>query len=174
MKNKRKPKNNGKDTALFVIIGILLAIGLNQGMSFVMATEYPIVAVESNSMVPFFYRGDILLVKGVSSAELKIGDVIVFSVPGKQTPIVHRVVAKNNDGTVQTKGDANSGQHPWETSIQFSQIKGKEIFILPLLGWVKIGITEIVAPNILVFAVFGVAVAFIYMFTNKKEGLIRA
>ncbi len=169
MKNKNKIKNDGKDTILFIIIGILLAIGLNQGMAFVLATEYPIVAVESNSMTPFFYRGDILLVKGVTKEELKTSDVIVFSVPGKQVPIVHRVVAVNSDGTYQTKGDANSGQHPWETNIQFSQIKGREIFILPVLGWVKIGITEIIGSNILFFAVFGTAVTFIYMITNKKK-----
>lgn len=167
--SKNKSRGGGRDTALFVVLGVLLAVGLNHGMSIVMATDYPIVAVESNSMIPVFYRGDILLIKGVTPETLKTGDIMVFSVPGRQTPIVHRVISINGDGTYQTKGDANQGQHPWETSIQFSQIKGKEILIVPLLGWVKIGITEIVVPNILFFVLIVAALAFIYMITNKKK-----
>ena len=168
MKNK-KSKDDGKTTALYVLAGILLAFGINYGMGFVMATNYPIVAVESNSMVPTFACGDILLVKGATQQELKVGDTIVFSVPGKPVPIVHRIVSINPDGTYQTKGDANSGQHPWETSISANQIKGKEIFILPLFGWVKISITELVVPNILFIALAGITITFIYMQTNKKE-----
>jgi len=166
---KKNKKSWSKDTLLFIVLGIFLAITVNYGMSFVMATQYPIVAVESNSMSPFFWRGDILIVKGVGEQELKIGDVIVFSVPGRQIPIVHRLVEVNQDTTYQTKGDANMDQHPWETSIQFTQIKGKQIFILPLLGWVKIVITELLAKNILVIIAIAVALTFIYLVTNKKE-----
>lgn len=163
-----KKTSSGKDTLLFVVLGIVMAFTVNYGMSFAMATEYPIVAVESNSMVPFFYRGDILVVQGTKPENLKVGDVIIYSVAGKGTPIVHRILTKNGDGTFQTKGDANTGQLPWERSIDASQIKGKEIFILPLLGWVKVFITETVAPNILVFAAIALIIAFIYLITNKK------
>ena len=162
-------KEDSKKTAIYIAIGILLAVGLNYGMGVAMATGYPIVAVESNSMVPTFARGDILIIKGTTPDELKQGDTIVFTVPGKPVPIVHRVVAKNPDGTVQTKGDANAGQHPWETRINPDQIKGKEVLILPLLGWVKIGITEVIIPNISIIVVVVVILTFIYLLTNKKE-----
>ena len=165
----KKTKSGNKSTLFFIIIGIVLAVTVNYGMSFVMATQYPIVAVESNSMVPFFYRGDILVIKGASQDELKTGDVIVFSVPGRPVPIVHRIIAKNPDNTYQTKGDANSDQHPWEKSIEFTQIKGREILILPFLGWVKIGMTEILGQNILVLIILIIAVTFIYLATNKNE-----
>ncbi len=162
-------KSSSKDTLLFIIIGIFLAVTVNYGMTFVMATQYPIVAVESNSMSPFFWRGDILIIQGVKQSDLKTGDVMVFSVPGRTVPIVHRLVDINSDGTYQTKGDANTDQHPWEKGIEFSQIKGKEILILPLLGWVKIGITEVLAQNILLVALLFAALTFIYLVTNKKE-----
>ncbi len=166
---RKKEKKSGRDTAFFLVLGVFLAIAVNFGMSIVMATEYPIVAVESNSMTPFFYRGDILIVKGAGEKDLDIGDVIVFSVPDRKIPIVHRIVAKNEDNTYQTKGDANQGQHPWEKSVGMTQIKGKEVFILPLLGWVKIGITEVISQNILPVIVLVIVVTFIYLLTNKKE-----
>ena len=166
---KKNKSGENKKTLLYIIVGVLIAVSINYGMGFAMATNYPIVAVESGSMEPTFYRGDILIVKGEPIENLKAGDIIVFSRPGSTTPIVHRIVGKNPDGTVQTKGDANSGQHTWETSIDASRIKGKEVLILPLLGWVKIGLTEIIVPNILIIALIAVAITFIYLLTNKKE-----
>ena len=165
----RNARGSNKETMLFIAIGIFAAITVNYGMSIVMATQYPIVAVESNSMSPFFYKGDILIIKGLTPQELKIGDVIVFSVTGRNVPIVHRLIEKNNDGTYQTKGDANSNQHEWEKRIEFRQIEGKQIFILPFLGWMKIGITEIILANILIIAVIVGLITFIYLVTNKKE-----
>jgi signal peptidase I len=100
-------------------------------------------------MTPTFNRGDILVLQGIPAEQLKIGDVIVFSPVTRQTPIVHRIIEINHDGTFQTKGDANSGQLPFEKSIQPEQIHGKEIAIIPYLGWVKIGMNEFIMPNIL-------------------------
>ena len=51
-------------TIFYVIIGILLAFGINQGLALALSTEIPVVAVESNSMVPTFYQGDILIIQG--------------------------------------------------------------------------------------------------------------
>lgn len=160
-------------TVFYVVIGIISALAINQGLAFALSTDMPVVAVESNSMVPTFYKGDILIIQGVPNPDLywdflKIGDVIVFSPEGKSTPIVHRLIIKNADGTFQTMGDANHGrQLPFEKHIKPSQIHGKMLFIIPLLGWIKIGATEYLLPNIGWVVLLAVGVTFLYLIIKR-------
>ncbi|NIO21551.1 MAG: signal peptidase I [Candidatus Aenigmarchaeota archaeon] len=160
-------------TVFYIAVGIFLALGINQGLAFALSTDMPVVAVESNSMVPTFYKGDILIIQGIADPNLysdflEIGDVIVFSPEGKATPIVHRLIGKNIDGTFQTMGDANNGrQLPFEKSIEPSQIHGKMLFIIPFLGWIKIGATEILLPNIGWVVLAVVTVTFLYLIIKK-------
>ncbi len=93
-----------------------------------------------------FVKGDVLVVKGVPLDKLEIGDVIVYRTPSRKDPIIHRLVAVNRtDGTytVETKGDANSGQLDFEKSIKKEQISGKAILLVPKIGWVKVGFVEL-------------------------------
>ncbi len=140
----------------YIMLGVILALGVNQGLAFALSTDMPIVAVESDSMVPTFYKGDILILQGVPAGQLNVDDVIVFSPPNQDTPIVHRIIQINPDGTFQTKGDANPGQIWYEKSIKASQIHGKQIMIIPLLGWIKIITMEFILPN-LTWMILGVA-----------------
>ncbi|MEM7822889.1 MAG: signal peptidase I [Candidatus Aenigmatarchaeota archaeon] len=134
---------------IYILIGAATAFAIYYGLSIVLNTDMPIVAVESNSMVPVFYKGDLLVLKGVEPDELNVGDVIVFSPSSETLPIVHRIIYINPDGTFQTKGDANIGQLPFEKAIRPESIHGKMIAIIPALGWVKIGINQYIIPNIL-------------------------
>ncbi|NIO20350.1 MAG: signal peptidase I [Candidatus Aenigmarchaeota archaeon] len=160
-------------TVFYIAIGIFLALGINQGLAFALSTDMPVVAVESNSMVPTFYKGDILIIQGIADSSLywnflEIGDVIVFSPEGKSTPIVHRLIAKNADGTFQTMGDANNGrQLPFEKNINPSQIHGKMLVIIPFLGWIKIGATEYLLPNIGWVVLAVVTITFLYLIIKK-------
>ena len=150
------------ETIVYIVLGIIIAVSINFGMGFLLKTQIPIVAVESNSMVPTFQKGDILIIQGVPSDSLKKGDIIVFSVAGQSVPVVHRIAEIKADGTYQTKGDANSGQLPFEKSIEYKQIYGKEILIIPYLGWVKIGLIEYVLPNIIWVVLAAIVLIFIY------------
>jgi signal peptidase I len=132
-------------TALYIVFGVVLALAINFGLGLALGTDMPVVAVESNSMVPTFYRGDLLILQGAPPEELKIDDIIVFFPEGSSKAIVHRIITINDDGTFQTKGDANARQLPFETSISAGQIHGRRILTIPLLGWVKIGVTEAAA-----------------------------
>lgn len=173
-------KDSNLGTAVYVILGIMLAFAVNTGLGFALGTDMPIVAVESDSMVPTFSKGDILILQG--TGEPKEADIIVFSVQGRSTPIVHRVVEKNPDGTFQTRGDANFGQLPFEKSIDISQIHGKVILIIPYLGWVKIGLSEIfflhILPNWILVILIAIVAASLYIAffssddyaKNKKKG----
>jgi len=146
-------KNSTMSTILYVAIGILLAFSINQGLALALSTSMPVVAVESNSMCGetscAFAKGDILILQGVSAESLEVGDIIVYSVPDKPTPIVHRIIKINPDGSFQTKGDANNAQLPFEKRIEASQIEGKEVMVIPLIGWVKIGLTDFIVPNLI-------------------------
>ena len=156
-------KGDTKETVLYMVIGVLMAWGINQGMAVALTTDMPVVAVESNSMVPVFYKGDILVLKGAAQGELEVGDVIVYSVKSWQVPVVHRIVKINPDGSFQTKGDANSGQLGFEYYIAPENIHGKVVVIVPYLGWVKIGMMQYVLPNmIFVLAAFAVIAAIYY------------
>ncbi len=146
---------------LYVVLGVVLALGINQGLALALSTDMPIVAVESNSMVPTFSEGDMLVLQGVPQEQLSVDDVIVFDSPSGGTPIVHRIITINSDGTFQTKGDANSGQLQYERSISYSQVHGMVVMIIPYMGWVKIGMTQYLLPNMfwlfLGAAIFGLA-----------------
>ncbi len=164
--------NSQKWTILYIIVGIALALGINNGMAYAMATDLPIVAVESNSMVPTFYQGDILIIQGVPTDQLQIGDIIVFSIQNQATPIVHRIIKIHDDGTFQTKGDnkeTNKQSAPFEQNIQPSQIHGKKVLIIPYLGWVKIAVVDYVLPNMLWFIGIIVGIAFIYLIALKNK-----
>ena len=154
---------NSLSTVLYVALGIFLAFGVNQGLAFALSTDLPIVAVESNSMVPTFQKGDILALQGVNQEDLQVGDIIVFDPPNRDIAVVHRIIKVNDDGTFQTKGDANSGQLPYERKISASSIHGKVVLIIPYLGWVKIGITEYIVPNIVRVAIGAVLIIGLYL-----------
>jgi len=85
---------------IYIALGVALAIALNSGLSLILSTDYPVVTVESDSMEPVLYPGDIVFVRSVE--EYEPGDIIVFD-GWKQTPIIHRVVSRSRrtDGTFE-------------------------------------------------------------------------
>jgi len=86
--------------------------------------------------------GDIAIIQ--KTKDYKVGDIIVFEVKGQFYPIIHRIVAKNEDGTFQTKGDNNLAQLPYEIKVRKEQIYGKVIFIIPKLGYLRVGLAKLV------------------------------
>ena len=141
-------KGEMKETVIYMALGVMLAWFLNQGMAMALTTDMPVVAVESNSMVPVFYKGDILVLAGAGPDDLKVGDVVVYSVEGRDIPIVHRIIKMNPDGSFQTKGDANNGQLNFEYYVDPQSVHGRVAAVVPYLGWVKIGTMQYLLPNI--------------------------
>jgi len=150
----------------YILGGAFAALVLKTVLGLILATDYPAVSVLTSSMVhdesteinhykwleenmgynrsyieswPMkngFDVGDLPIVQG--SDEYKVGDVIVYEVPGQSIPIIHRIIKINPDGTYMTKGDHNSGLLPFEASVKKEQIKGRVIFIIPKLGYFKV------------------------------------
>ncbi|MEM7821269.1 MAG: hypothetical protein QXX38_00400 [Candidatus Aenigmatarchaeota archaeon] len=150
----------------YAMLGLLIAILINQVLCFALTTEFPVVAVLTSSMqhdelteenhygflekkfgynrsyinswpiANGFYIGDMPIVMG--SKEYYVGDVVVYSIPNQKTPIIHRIIKINEDGTFMLKGDHNPSPLPFELNIKKEQIHGKVIFVVPKLGWFKV------------------------------------
>jgi signal peptidase I len=166
-----KKLNEGWVGTIFqIILGILIAYLTYKFLGLLLNTPTPLVAVVSTSMqheneeithyawleskfgynrsyvnswpiAKGFSKGDMPIVVG--SKNYEIGDVIVYKVNRIPHPIIHRIVAINEDGSYQTKGDNNLSQLTYEYKVIKSQIYGKVMFVIPKLGWFKILVSEI-------------------------------
>lgn len=154
----------------YALVGIAIAFLLNQTLAVALSTDLPVVAVVSGSMThdsstPIVYYkwlednmgygqayidswpvkdgfliGDLPIIQG--HTDYKIGDVIVYSVPGQSVPVIHRIIKINADGSYMTKGDHNGGLLPFENSVKPEQVHGNVIFIVPKLGYFKVIISK--------------------------------
>lgn len=94
-----------------------------------------------------FNKGDIMVLFGVEAKDVKIGQVIVFDA-NKEYPIIHRVIRIRNEEKIyfETKGDHNKNYiddgRLNEMAVSESQLLGKAVFRIPLLGYVKIWFTD--------------------------------
>lgn len=131
------------------MLGILLVAAFFVTVPRALDTPDPLAAVVSGSMTPTIKVGDLLVVQGVNAQTLKPGDIIVYCSTDKALAdclIVHRIVrVVMQDGTVQgyiTQGDNNfasdNGQLEPITGIPPGDVKGKVIFVIPLLGFLVI------------------------------------
>ncbi|MFB6100575.1 MAG: signal peptidase I [Candidatus Nanohalobium sp.] len=68
----------------------------------------------------------------VNGARLKVERISAMPIP-----VVHRVISKSEDH-LETKGDANSGQLDFESSVRPFQIHGTTMFKIPRVGAVKL------------------------------------
>lgn len=90
------------------LIGILIASSAALTALHMADAQY--FPVSSNSMVPAFERGDLVITRAVQA--LRIGDTITFRKYGQL--VTHRVIALGREpGTFETRGDANTASDPW-------------------------------------------------------------
>ncbi len=113
--------------------------------------EYDITKQEFNDfkLKNGFNKGDIIILKGASPADLRVGEVIVFKV-GRPDPIIHRIVKKweeDDNYYFQTKGDKNSDSIKEsdldETRVSEKQLIGKAMLRIPWLGYIKIWFVDL-------------------------------
>jgi signal peptidase I len=74
------------------------------------------------SMTPIFNNGDFLFVRSILRNRLMVGDVVVFTSSEFTGPVVHRIVALDNNNFI-TQGDHNPLRDV--LPIPFEQIMGK-------------------------------------------------
>ena len=146
-------KHDYMQTVIMIAAVILAVLIFWYGLSFVVRTDHPILAVASGSMEPVLYAGDLIFIEGVdSAADIHVGtkdseqpgDIIVFYRYNEL--IVHRAVEKihNADGTysLKTWGDNNPG--PDWGLVNENDIVGRYLnFKLPWLGNIALFFTPI-------------------------------
>lgn len=99
--------------------------------------SYRTLTVLSGSMRPYMQPGDVVVVSPVRAADLRVGDVITYYLPGAgKTLVTHRIVRIVTPGelpTVQTKGDANN------TADEVVQLEGSQVWraqrVVADVGW---------------------------------------
>ncbi|KAH8741305.1 hypothetical protein FG386_000212 [Cryptosporidium ryanae] len=129
---------------------VFSALMLWRGLMVATNSQSPVVVVLSGSMEPGFYRGDILFL--YNSGELKIGDIVVFSLEGRDIPIVHRVLSyhegpEEGEISVLTKGDNNDVDdrglyNENQIWLKKKHIMGTAVGIIPKAGMITIWLND--------------------------------
>jgi len=154
---KLKPKHRKVliNVALVAVV-VLSVIAIYFAAQTVLATTTPLVAVASGSMRPALEVGDLIIVQGVTSTDIQVGDIIIFELPEKGRTI-HRVARIQTlpNGTIQfkTKGDANPNEDAYWVAEQ--NVLGRVLHRIPYIGWLTLEptITIIIIAIIIIIIV---------------------
>lgn len=146
-------QNPRQAAAQVLNFGMILstAFMLWKGISVISNSPSPVVVVLSGSMEPAFQRGDLLFLWNRNLIEeTKVGEIVVYTVKGKDIPIVHRLVRKfgvGRDAKLLTKGDNNAVDDTelyarGQDYIQRKDIMGSVVGYVPFIGYVTILLSE--------------------------------
>ena len=171
---RKLSKSNYFKTIVTIVLIVAITGGFFLGMQIVLGTSAPLRVVESGSMcVPYdgaceswlsldhpfaqtLHKGDIIIIQAVNPADLNANypnsDIIVYRNPNGVTPIVHRIVEKQEiDGILyfKTKGDGNGpvtypaipnyyDNIPDTKGVPQNLIEGKVILRIPGFGWITL------------------------------------
>lgn len=105
--------------SMIFALAILVAAGV---------LPYRASVVQTGSMSPTYPAETMLFVK---LGDMHLGQAITFK-KGTET-VTHRWIATNADGTLETKGDANSSPDP--TGVKPTDVIGEVIGAVPRLGF---------------------------------------
>jgi signal peptidase len=169
---------NKKEFAKNIILILIILASVQAGwqiLKFALNTSIPLAYVPSRSMEPTLKVGDLVIIKGVPSNEIKEGSIIVFYVPGHygedEYRIVHRVVKVVNLGSelgFETKGDNNpiSDYYRWGY-IPLSYVVGVVIYKIPYVGYAALGVRKPI--GILIISLLIAILLFSELFEAKKK-----
>ncbi len=161
--------------AFFIVIAIV-AFGGIQVLKASLKTQYPVMVVVSESMIPTLGVGDFILVGQIQDFDDVVaepqpeGDILVFLKPGTSDEyIVHRAVEKtNNNGEwyFVTKGDNNAVQDG--RPVKESNVMGKVIGNIPILGYFPM-LIKTSRGLITVIGLMGIVFFADYIMPDKRE-----
>ncbi|XP_050422419.1 signal peptidase complex catalytic subunit SEC11A [Adelges cooleyi] len=143
------------------------ALMIWKGLMVFTGSESPIVVVLSGSMEPAFHRGDLLFLTNYEEEPVRVGEIVVFKIEGRDIPIVHRVLKlhEKNNGTIKflTKGDNNSVDDrglyaPGQLWLEKTDMVGRARGFLPYVGMVTILMNEYPKVKFAVLACLGLYV----------------
>ena len=146
----------------FLIIILIMVIFQKITNSKITVGNFYIFQIISESMMPEYKVGDVIVVKKVPAEELKVGDDISYlatdpSIQGLR--ITHKIIEINKrDGEyyIVTKGDANNIEDP---EIKYDDVYGKVVYHTILFSFVGRLMTNIIIYYLL-FVVVGVSFSY--------------
>jgi len=130
----------------------------------------PFMPIFGNSMEPEFKAGNLILVEEVSPSEIKVGDIIVFTIPAavrehyNYPPVLaHRVVTVNtrNGISFRTKGD-NTGEDPF--TVRAEDLMGQVSKQIPYLGFPLLFMQS---QQGLIFIIIGLCLLAFYLYSDE-------
>ncbi len=201
---KKLWKNDYFRTALAIALVIVVIVGVFVGMQLALGASVPVRVVESGSMcVPYDGRcngwshtfeqtlhvGDIIIIQNVDPTTLNANypnsDIIVYRNPNGKTPIVHRIIEKQEiNGTLyfKTKGDGNGplvwpktpniyDNIPDSKGVPENLIEGKVVLRIPWFGWITLFMrgNSWALPVIIVLIILLVVIEFILPLVKEKK-----
>jgi len=136
----RDEKKNRPITYVPTLIIVLLVVGFVVGFF-----KYQPAAIISDSMLPLFARGDMIVIEKVDEKDIeniKVGDVIKFLTENYY--VIHRVhaIEQTDEGPLfTTKGDNNNA--PDSKKVKPDQIQGVYKFHVKYIGFPSVWLSEV-------------------------------
>ena len=144
-KSKRQIKRENPSKSIPIILLTLVVVMFVAGF-----LSYKPVAVVSNSMSPYFNRGDVCIIEKIADykqiRELKEGDVIEYKI--NNIYVLHRVIGIKETSKgyrYETKGDNNKEKDL--LPVDEDQIVGKVTYVVPYLGYPSVWFSEWINKN---------------------------
>jgi signal peptidase len=137
---------------LILVAAALVFLFLAVGPRFL---NYQTSTMLTGSMSPGINPGDVVVSVRTPVSELKVGDVITYSIPIDDHRIeTHRVASIKRDDagatSVTTKGDANAGPDPW-TAVLSEDYVYTQSGLVPYLGHGIRALREPLAQSVLLY-----------------------
>ncbi|MHA2315977.1 MAG: signal peptidase I [Candidatus Hermodarchaeia archaeon] len=170
MSPEKSWKREFVEDAIVIAVVLMVIWGTGIGLQFYLQTPTPLLAVESGSMEPVFYRGDLVIVRAVDPTTLVVGDIVIYNASSLNgasgdVPIVHRIIEIQDVGgelRFITRGDNN----PWPDRYYRTEddILAKVIGSVKYLGFV----TLILLPPTGLTSIIILIVTFLVRMKNPK------
>ena len=101
---------------------------------------YKVYIVLTGSMKPEINPNDLVIVKRPSQNNLQVGDIITYSIGGKNTTVTHRIIQiinENGQNYYKTKGDNNNTEDT--ELVKYENIQGVYAFKISKIGAILTG-----------------------------------
>lgn len=167
-------------TFWMIIIVVFSVLAFWFGLTLVLGTDYPLLAVASESMEPVLYTGDLIVVEGIPELDDIYaapanadhpGDIVVYQ--GTEKMIIHRVIDKQvaaGNTVFVFHGDANlpgANEHVQEDKI-IARYTG---FKIPWVGNIALFFTTL--ANKIAFVILWITILLIIEFYPTIKNKIK-
>jgi len=190
-------KNEYFQTAIMIVLIIIVVFGFWFGLRAALNTNYPVLAVASGSMsvyqsnddgwhpfTPTLHTGDLIIIEGIKPQDIyaaprnasgRSGDILVFrEEAGSDNLIVHRAIGiqvVNGETEFVTQGDnldTNHGPGPGSPTPP-ENIIGKVVFRIPWIGYLALIIRDSSGVYLIVGLIIIIIVVELVFSTSKSK-----